>query len=129
MHPVCLGVDWGAGSGDEVLHSVFNGGAAEGGHCDCWEFGEKVAKFVLGQGDGIQGGVDCAQSEGAASEAYRGEGLRVDEAAATDIYKKAGVIEKICVKERALDLSDEEDLGVGLLAEGEGEAPHAKSLD
>ena len=54
MHPVCLGADWGTGSGDEVLHSVFDGGAAEVGHCDCWEFDEMAAKFVLGQGDGIQ---------------------------------------------------------------------------
>ena len=94
MHFARLGADWGAGSGDEVLHSVFDSGAAKVGRCDCWKFGEKAAKFVLGQGDGVQGGVDCAQGKGAASEAYRGESLRVDAAAAADVHKKAGVVER-----------------------------------
>ena len=39
------------------------------------------------------------------------------------------MIEKIGAEERALDLSDDEDSEVGLLAEGDGEVPHADSLD
>ena len=73
--------------------------------------------------------MDCAQGEGEASEAYRREGLGVNEAAAKDVYQKAGVIEKIGAEERALDLGDDEDSEVGLLAEGDGEVPHADSLD
>ena len=65
--------------------------------------------------------MDCAQGEGEASEAYRREGLGVNEAAAKDVYQKAGVIEKIGAEERALDLGDDEDSEVGLLAEGDGE--------
>ena len=70
-----------------------------------------------------------ALSKRAAAEAYRGERLRVDEAAAADIYKQVGVAEKVCAEERALDLSDDEIPDVGILAEGEGEAPLAESLD
>ena len=73
--------------------------------------------------------MDCPQGEGAASEAYRGESLRVDEALAADVHEKAGVVEKVCAEERALDLGDEEDPDIGLLAEGEGEAPRAEGLD
>ena len=87
-----------------MLHSVFDGGAAEVWRCDCREFGEQAAEFVLGRGDGIQRSVVCAHGEGAGAEAYGGERLRVDEAAAADVHEKAGVVEKVCAEERALDL-------------------------
>ena len=97
MHPVCLGADLGAGSGDEVLHSVFDGGAAEVGHCDCWEFGEK-AKATVSREEWIV--------RRAREQRRRHTEERVDEVAATDINQKAGVIEKIGAKERALDLGE-----------------------
>ena len=37
--------------------------------------------------------------------------------------------EKVCAEERMLDLSDDEVPDAGILAEGEGEAPLAESLD
>ena len=59
-----------------------------------------------------------AHGEGAAAEAYRGVRLRVDEAKAADVHKKAGVAEKVGAEERTLDLGDEEIPDVGCLAEG-----------